>query len=122
VRYGDAWHPYRFRVDALKDVGLAKLRAIAAAEGKAVPALCPRLMLRLTDSPLPESGRLAGHGTMDQIRSDLEALADLGAEYILFDTFGGDPAQTMHPERDWAMLSAVAKQLVDLEQGDLRPG
>jgi probable F420-dependent oxidoreductase len=122
VLYGDAWHPYRFRVDTLRENALPKLREIAAAEGKPVPALCPRLMLRLTTSSLSESRRLAGHGTIEQIRSDLEALAVLGAEYVLFDTFDGKPEQTLHPEKDWAMLATLAEQLLDLDRGSLRHG
>src|SRR3984893_18326616 len=42
VRYGDAWHPIRFRIDWLANEGLPALRKIAA-EGAPVPALCPRI-------------------------------------------------------------------------------
>jgi probable F420-dependent oxidoreductase len=120
VRYGDAWHPYRVRTDWLKEQALPRLRRFAEVEGKPVPALCPRITLRLTDAPLPEHLRVAGQGTLDQVRADLEALESLGAEYILLDTYTGDPAQTLHPENDWAMLTIMAEQALDLEQQALR--
>ena len=55
--YGDAWHPYTaFSVDALRDKALAKACGKSPRpKGKPVPALCPRLTLRLTTSPLSES-------------------------------------------------------------------
>jgi probable F420-dependent oxidoreductase len=88
VRYGDGWHPNRVRMDWLRDTGLPKLRAIAAAERKPVPALCPRIRLELTESPLPDAQRLAGQGTLDQMRKDLDALQSLGAAYVLLDSAG----------------------------------
>jgi probable F420-dependent oxidoreductase len=120
VRYGDAWHPYRVRVDWLKEEALPRLRAIAEVEEKPVPALCPRITLRLTDSPLPEHQRVAGQGTIDQVRADLEALESLGAEYVLLDTYTGKPAQTLHPENDWAMLRELAERALDLERKTIR--
>src|SRR5262245_47682836 len=57
VRYGNGWHPIRFRGDWLRDTGLPRLRAIATAEGKPVPALCPRIKLRVTASRLPDDAR-----------------------------------------------------------------
>ncbi|HEV8487141.1 MAG TPA: TIGR03619 family F420-dependent LLM class oxidoreductase, partial [Blastocatellia bacterium] len=108
VRYGDGWHPIRIRVDWLRDKGLPRLRSIAEEEGKPVPALCPRITLRLTDSRLPEDQRVAGQGTLDQVRGDLQDLASLGAEYVLLDTYDGEPEATRHPEKDWAMLRILA--------------
>lgn len=120
VRYGDAWHPYRIRVDWLKEQALPRLRAIAEAEERPVPALCPRIVLRLTDSQLPERRRVAGQGTIDQVRADLEVIESLGAEYVLLDTYAGSPAQTLHPEKDWAMLGELAEHVLDLEHQTIR--
>src|SRR4029453_7595505 len=50
VRLGDAWHPIRIRVPALRDSALPKLREIADKEGRRVPALCPRIRLDITDT------------------------------------------------------------------------
>jgi probable F420-dependent oxidoreductase len=120
VRYGDSWHPIRIRVDWLKNQGIPNLHRIAEREGMPVPALSPRIKLRLTDSPLPDDKRLAGEGTLDQIRSDLEVLAFLDAEYILLDTYAGIPESTQKPENDWAMLSLMAESVLDLERQTLR--
>jgi probable F420-dependent oxidoreductase len=119
VRYGDAWHPMRISVDWLKNEGVPKLRKIAKMEGKPVPALCPRIKLWLTDSVMPDDKRLAGEGTIDQVRSDLEGLASLGAEYVLLDTYGR-PGGTQNPEDDWAMLSLLAERALDLGRRNVR--
>ncbi|MBM3223040.1 MAG: LLM class F420-dependent oxidoreductase [Candidatus Tectomicrobia bacterium] len=120
IRYGDAWHPIRMRTDWLRDVGLPRLRQLAAQEGKPVPALCPRIRLRLSDTPFPEAERVAGEGSLEQIHADLAALQDLGAQYVLLDTFYGDVEATRHPETAWRMLTTLAEQVVDLADGTLR--
>jgi probable F420-dependent oxidoreductase len=120
ARYGDGWHPYRMRLDWLRQQGMPRLRQLADAEGRPVPALCPRITLHLTDVPLPEQQRVAGQGTIDQVRSDFEGLAALGAEYILLDCYAGQPTQTLHPEEAWAMLTIMAEQVLDLERQTLR--
>lgn len=120
VRYGDAWHPYGVRLDWLQEEGLPKLRQIAEEEEKPVPALCPRIALLLHQTALAETGRKAGQGTIDQIRSDLEALAAMGAETVLLDTYNGQPDQTLYPERDWELLALLAERVLDLENQSLR--
>jgi len=120
VLHGDGWHPNRVRLDWLRDTGLPRLRAIAAAEGKRAPALCPRIRLQLTESPPPDDQRLAGQGTLDQVRKDLEALESLGAEYVLLDSSGDDPAATRHHEPVWRMLTTLAEKVLDLQQQTLR--
>lgn len=120
VRFGDAWHPYRVRLRWLQRQALPQLRQIAEAEGKPVPAVCPRIQLRITDSPLPEDERLAGQGTLNQIRADLAALEALGTPYLLLDTYHGDPRQTLNPARDWEDLDLIAREVLDLENQTLR--
>jgi probable F420-dependent oxidoreductase len=120
VRYGDAWHPNRVRMDWLRDTGTPKIAAIAAAEGKPVPALCPRIRLQLTESPLPDDQRLAGQGTLDQMRKDLEGLESLGAAYVVLDSAGDDPQATRHHEPVWRMLATLAEQVLDLPRETLR--
>ncbi|GIG68549.1 F420-dependent oxidoreductase [Phytomonospora endophytica] len=106
VRLGDAWHPLRNTVGWLTEA-VGRLAATARAEGRAAPAFAPRIVLRLTERPLgPE--RLAGEGTVDQIRADLASLAALGAETVVLDPFGGDPEETLRPTVAWKALAAVA--------------
>jgi alkanesulfonate monooxygenase SsuD/methylene tetrahydromethanopterin reductase-like flavin-dependent oxidoreductase (luciferase family) len=120
VRYGDAWHPIRIRLDWLRDTGLPRLQQLAAAAGKPMPALCPRIRLRLTDTPLPEEQRVVGEGTLAQVHADLKALQGLGALYVLFDTFYGDVEAIRQHETSWRMLTTVAEQVVDLQHEALR--
>jgi probable F420-dependent oxidoreductase len=120
VRHGDGWHPIRIRVPWLRDTGLPRLREIAQAEGRPLPALCPRIRLRLTASPLPEPERVAGEGSLDQVRTDLEALAALQARYVLLDTYADDPEATRQPEAAWRMLTTMAERVLDLPREALR--
>jgi probable F420-dependent oxidoreductase len=120
VLYGDAWHPIRIRTDWLKDKALPRLREIAETEKKPRPALCPRIRLRLTASPLADDQRVAGEGTLDQVRADLEALQALGARYVLLDTYADDPEATRRPETGWEMLTTLAERVLDLPREQLR--
>ena len=69
----------------------------------------PRIALRLTDAPVTGDGRLAGHGTIDQIAADLGRLRSLGAGTVVLDPFNGDHRETAHPERAWRALATVAE-------------
>ncbi|GAA3070307.1 LLM class flavin-dependent oxidoreductase [Streptosporangium carneum] len=115
VRLGEAWHPLRFTLPWLRGA-LARVKHLAGEQGLPVPALAPRIALRLTDTPVTGPGRLAGEGTADQIHDDLRELRALGAETVVLDPFDGDPAETLHPRRAWRALATVAA-LEDLTGG-----
>jgi len=119
VRHGDAWHPIRIKLGPLREA-LVRLQRIAGGESRPVPALCPRMRLCLTASPMPENDRMAGHGTLDQVRRDLEALAALGARYVLLDTYMDDPEATRDHEAAWAMLATLASRALDLTRQTVR--
>jgi probable F420-dependent oxidoreductase len=120
VRYGDAWHPIRSKIGWLRDTGLPRIREIAEKESRSVPALCPRIRLRLTDTPMDEAQRVAGEGTLDQVRADLAALESLGADYVLLDTYTDDPEATLNHEAAWRMLTVLAERAFDLPRHRLR--
>jgi hypothetical protein len=120
VEHGQAWHPIRARMDWLRDTGVPRLRAIAESLGRPVPALCPRVRVRLTEAPLADDARLPGEGTLDQVRADLEALGALGAQYVLLDTYADDPEATRDPEPGWRVLTALAERVLDLGRERLR--
>ncbi|MEV0665680.1 LLM class flavin-dependent oxidoreductase [Actinomadura luteofluorescens] len=107
VRVGDAWHPLRFALPWLRGA-LERLKAVADEQGRPVPDLEPRIVLRLTSSPVTGPDRLAGEGTVDQVADDLEQLRLLGAGTVLLDPFNGDPDETLRPGDAWRDLSAVA--------------
>ena len=120
VRLGDAWHPIRVRIPWLRDTGLPRLREVADKEGRPPPALCPRIRLRLTESALADDQRIAGEGSLDQVRGDLEALATLGARHVLLDTYTDDAEATRHHEAAWRMLALLAERVLDLPGETLR--
>jgi probable F420-dependent oxidoreductase len=120
VRYGDGWHPLYIRVDWLRDKGLPLLREISDREGKPIPSLCPRIKLRLTESPRPEGERVAGEGTLDQVRKDFEILESLGTEYVLLDSYAGAAQEMRAHERSWDMLTTIAGRVCNVERRTLR--
>ena len=113
VRLGDAWHPLRFTPGWMAEAA-GRLTACAADQGRPAPALMPRIALRLTDAPVTASisggDRLAGHGTIDQIMTDLGQLRALGADTVVLDPFNGDHRETTQPERAWRTLATVAER------------
>jgi probable F420-dependent oxidoreductase len=120
VRLGDAWHPIRIRLSWLRETGLPRLRQIADTEGRPLPALCPRIRLRITDTTLSDEARIAGEGSLEQVRADLHALAALGAAYVLLDTYTDDPEATRDHEAAWRMLTTLAERVLDLPREGLR--
>jgi probable F420-dependent oxidoreductase len=120
VRYGNAWHPIRITLPWLRDEGLPRLKKVAAAEGKPVPDLAPRIRLNLTDSPLPEDGRIAGEGSVEQVLGDLRGLEALGCTHVVLDTFTGDVEATRNVEASFRMLAVMAEQVLDLPRQSVR--
>ena len=80
----------------------------------------PRIILNLTDRPAPEDKRVAGQGSLEQVRGDLRALAAMGATYVVLDTFTGDVEATRDPEPAWRTLEAAAERLFDLGRRTVR--
>jgi alkanesulfonate monooxygenase SsuD/methylene tetrahydromethanopterin reductase-like flavin-dependent oxidoreductase (luciferase family) len=106
IRFGTAWHPLRQRIDQMRS-GLDRLRTMAASLDRPVPGFAPRILLRLTDEPLPDDKRVAGEGTVEQVVEDLDVLRVLGAQSVVLDPFLGDPAETERPETAWQALAAT---------------
>ncbi|MEU1537967.1 TIGR03619 family F420-dependent LLM class oxidoreductase [Actinacidiphila glaucinigra] len=107
VRVGDAWHPLRFTLPWLREA-VGELASQAREQGRPVPALAPRIALRITAEPVTGPDRLAGVGTFEQITADLAGLRTLGADTVVLDPFGGDPRETLRPQTAWQALAAVA--------------
>ncbi|MFE1877338.1 TIGR03619 family F420-dependent LLM class oxidoreductase [Streptomyces sp. NPDC059496] len=112
VRLGDAWHPLRPTVPWLR-AAAGRLETYADEQHLPVPALAPRIALRLTGEPVDGAERLAGEGTIDQIMDDLDQLRLLGAESVVLDTYQGDPRATCHPQAAWQALATVAAHLYE---------
>jgi alkanesulfonate monooxygenase SsuD/methylene tetrahydromethanopterin reductase-like flavin-dependent oxidoreductase (luciferase family) len=105
LELGDAWHPLRMTMTGFRDT-LGRLEKLAG--GRPVPAFAPRILLRLTGTPVTGPDRRAGEGTLDQVLDDLAQLRGMGAETVVLDPFDSDPAETLHPEVAWRDLAAVA--------------
>ena len=120
VVHGDAWHPMNMRLDWLRDYGVPALQRFADEAGKPVPAFSPRVKLQITDRPLPEDERKPGVGSLEQVQDDLGAFEDLGADYVLLDTYMDDPEATLTHEPAWSMLTKVAESVLDLGAEKLR--
>ena len=103
-------------------VCITRLQHFADAEGKPMPALCPRVRCRLTEAPLPEGERTLGEGTLDQVRRDLELLQELGAPYVLLDTKRNSPTALLsqHHEESWRTLTVLAEKAIDLDHETVR--
>lgn len=106
----DGWHPLRRTIPWLRET-LDRLKAIADEEGRPMPALVPRIALRLTGTPVTGADRLAGEGTIDQVADDLEQLRLLGSETVVLDPFNGDPGETWHPELAWQALATLSARM-----------
>ena len=120
ARLGDAWHPLRVTVQWMRGTGLPQLAEIADQEGKDMPGICPRIMLRLTEGQVDDDTRTAGEGSLNQIRADLHGLQDLGCSHVLLDTYTDDVAATTNPEDAWRMYEALAEKVLDLNAETLR--
>jgi probable F420-dependent oxidoreductase len=120
ARYGDAWHPLNARLEWLAETGLPLLRRAADEAGRPVPAFAPRIRVRLTDTPLADTERTPGQGTLDQIRRDLDSLAGLGAEWLVFDTYHGQPAELTDHETPRRTLERIVEHALDLPHGTVR--
>lgn len=114
VRFGTHWHPNWIRVPWLRDEGWPRQQAIAKELRAKAPGLAPRIFLGITEIENTAEDRLAGHGSLDQVRADIETIEGLGAEYLILDVYGPprsyDPANPAY-EQDWALLRMVAKQV-----------
>ena len=120
VRYGDAWHPIRIQMDWFKNTGIPRLKEISDEEAKSVPELCPRIRLRLTDSPVNGSDRDVGEGHIDQVHRDLAALENLGCSYVILDTYADDLEAIKNNEISWRMLTTLAEKVLDLSNQTVR--
>ena len=120
VLWGDAWHPIRIRTDWLRETGIPRLKEIAEREGHPMPAVCPRIRLRLTETPRPDDDRVAGEGSLDQVHRDLAELEEMGCSYVVLDNYFDDPEAMRRHEASWRMLSVMAERVLDLENQSLR--
>jgi hypothetical protein len=111
VSLGTAWHPLYPTVDWLEHEAIPMLTSAAQHDDAVVPALAPRVRLEITDSPLDGPTRLAGQGTLEQIRDDLLRLEELSISHVLLDTYQGP--ESSHDAADgWRDVERVAEHVL----------
>jgi probable F420-dependent oxidoreductase len=121
LKYGTAWHPLRLTVPHFRDQMVPDMQKLADEMGKPMPALCPRIRLRLTDAPRPEDERIAGEGSIEQVHGDLAGLEALGCTHVLLDTYHDYLVDELKkPETAWRMYATVAEEIFDLENETIR--
>ena len=69
---------------------------------------------------MPDDQRLAGEGTLEQIRADLRALESLGATHVTLDTYLDDPEATRDNRPAWQLLETIANRVLDLSRETVR--
>jgi hypothetical protein len=107
-------------MDWFRDQGIPRLKEIANEEGRPMPLLCPRIRLRLTESPVLDSERVVGEGSLDQVHRDLSELESLGCSYVVLDTYFDDLEAVKHNETSWRMLAVMAEKVLDLGSQTVR--
>ncbi|MFT5394131.1 MAG: alkanesulfonate monooxygenase SsuD, partial [Gammaproteobacteria bacterium] len=121
LKYGTAWHPLRLTLPHFRDQMVPDMQKLADEMGKPMPALCPRIRLRLTDTPRPEDERIAGEGSIEQVHGDLAGLEALGCTHVLLDTYHDYLVDELKkPETAWRMYATVAEEIFDLENETIR--
>jgi probable F420-dependent oxidoreductase len=119
ARFGDGWHPILRTLASVKASGLPGLRAAAERENRPAPAFCPRIKLDLREEAIAGE-RVPGTGSLDQVHADFRELQALDAQHVILDWYTGDLAATQDHEHGWAMLRALAEQVLDLRTEKVR--
>ena len=121
IQHGTAWHPIRPTMPDFTGTMLPAFVELAERLELSMPDVCPRIRLRVTDAPRPDDLRLAGEGTLDQIRDDLATFEELGCTWILLDTYHDYLVDELRDSQQaWDMFEAVATDVFDLPGESLR--
>ena len=111
VTHGDGWHPINLTRQQFRD-GAAEMAQIARELGRPVPALCPRIQMKVTDGDAAEADRVMGIGSLGQILDDLKYLGGLGCEHVTLDRYVvPDLAATIRHDEGLELLATLAGRL-----------
>lgn len=121
ILQGTAWHPIRPTATGFASEMLPAFTELAERLERPLPELCPRIRLRVTAQARPDDERLAGEGTVDQIRADLAGLEAAGCTWVLLDTYHDYNVDELRDSRlAWQMFETVAESIFDLGAQSLR--
>ena len=99
-RFGTAWHP----LHPSRELSVSGTRYLSA--GK---QFVPRMYFLPVDTQVTSPNRPLGYGSIDQIRSDVDFLTELGVEEIVLDTDPGDLRLRRSTEHDLELAKLAAK-------------
>lgn len=115
VLHGTAWHPIRPTATGFADDMLPAITEMADRHDRPVPDLAPRIRLRVTDKERRDDERIAGEGTVDQIRDDLAMFESHGCTWVVLDTYHDYIVDELRdPQFAWRQFERVAAQAFDL--------
>jgi len=111
VTHGDGWHPINQTRQQFRD-GSGEMARVARELGCPVPALCPRIQLKITDGDVDEGDRVMGIGSLSQALDDLKYLEGLGSVHATLDRYDvPDLAATTRHDEGLELLATLADRL-----------
>jgi probable F420-dependent oxidoreductase len=90
AKLGSAWHPSSRHSASIAEKA-ARLRRMAAAEGREPPAIRMRATLHLLPEGDTSTRRESLIGTVEEVRAAIRAYAAMGVDGFVLDTFYGSP-------------------------------
>lgn len=126
ITHHGVWHPVFPTLDGL-DAGSRLAGILADASGSTTPTIAPRIRLAITDRPQPEDNRPLGMGSVEQIITDLHALADRDIATVVFDPVHHPFFPDAPPSRDntrdaieWDTVEQLAADIIDTTYRTIR--
>lgn len=101
-RFGTAWHP----LHPSRQLCIDGSRALAPGKD-----FVPRVYFLPTEAPVASTDRPLGYGSVEQIRSDIEFLTDVGASTVVLDTDPGDQRLRRSTAHDLELVELAADSL-----------
>lgn len=121
IQHGTAWHPIRPTPTEFVDTMLPAFTELAERLELPQPELAPRIRLRITETPRPDNERIAGEGSVEQVRADLAMFAELGCTWVVLDNYHDYLVEELRdPRVAWNMFETVANDLFDLATGTVK--
>jgi probable F420-dependent oxidoreductase len=123
VERGDVWHPLRPTGAWLESVGMPALARAAEEAGREPPPVVPRILLDIAPGKVTDESRPLGRGSVGQIRADLGALAGLGIEEVLLDTYDEAIAGAVDSqEKHLRLVERFVAEIADPREAAAAPG
>jgi len=121
ILHGTTWHPIRPTATGFEADMLPAITELAERHERPVPELAPRIRLRITDQDRPDDERIAGEGSVEQIKRDLAMFESHGCTWVVLDTYHDYLVDELRDSRDaWRQFEKVASAIYDLAAETVR--